>query len=37
MNNALSKDIIFNVKEQKKSLYATDVLVDDYLENVREY
>src|SRR5687767_5151291 len=32
---ALRQD--FNVKEQKKSLYATDVLVDDYLRNLREY
>lgn len=37
MNSALPYDKIFNVKEQKKSLYATDVLVDDYLGNVSEY
>ena len=37
LNNALPYDNIFNVKEQTKSLLATDVLIDDYVGNVKEY
>lgn len=30
-------DRIVNVKEEKKSLYRTDILIDDYLGNIIEF
>jgi 5'(3')-deoxyribonucleotidase len=36
-NHGFSYDQLVNVKEQKKSLYRSAVLVDDYLGNVEEY
>ena len=36
-NHGFTYDDLVNVKEQKKSLYRTDVLIDDYIGNVKEY
>jgi 5'(3')-deoxyribonucleotidase len=36
-NAAFTFDELINVKEEKKSLYRSDVLVDDYIGNIREY
>lgn len=36
-NKGFSYDELVNVKEQKKSFYGVDVLVDDYIENILEY
>lgn len=36
-NAAFTFDELVNVKEEKKSLYRTDVLVDDYIGNIKEY
>jgi len=35
--HALSVDSLSSVKEKEKSLFATDVLVDDYIGNIQEY
>lgn len=36
-NEAFTFDELVNVKEEKKSFYRTDVLVDDYIGNIKEY
>jgi 5'(3')-deoxyribonucleotidase len=36
-NAAFTFDELVNVKEEKKSLYRSDVLVDDYIGNIKEY
>lgn len=36
-NAAFTFDELVNVKEEKKSLYRSDVLMDDYIGNIREY
>jgi hypothetical protein len=36
-SNGFSFDGLVNVKEQKKSLFRSDVLIDDYIGTVREY
>lgn len=35
--NGIQYDSLASVKEKEKSLYATDVLVDDYLGNIKAY
>lgn len=35
--HALNHDGVNSVREKEKSLYATDVLVDDYIGNIEEY
>jgi len=35
--HALAYDTIASVKEKKKSLYATDLLVDDYIGNIEDF
>lgn len=37
LNNKIPFDRLVSVKEEKKSLYGTDILVDDYLGNVVEF
>lgn len=36
-NQGFSYDEIVNVKEHKKSFYRSDVLIDDYIGNIKEY
>lgn len=36
-NHGFTLDDVVNIKERNKSFYRTDVLVDDYIENIREY
>ncbi len=36
-NHGFTFDELVNVKEQNKSLYRTDVLIDDYVGNIKEY
>lgn len=35
--NALNHDGVASVREKEKSLFATDVLIDDYIGNIEEY
>jgi 5'(3')-deoxyribonucleotidase len=36
-NHGFSFDELVNVKEEKKSFYRSDVLIDDYIGNITEY
>lgn len=36
-NHGFSYDEVVNLREEKKSLFATDLLIDDYIGNVKDY